>query len=189
METSQSLQEKAKFFVKHLWNMELDIPVRVNNRLKRTYGWCAETYIELSPRILHDELMTDDTLLHELCHWYCRKVGQEYDDHTTFFEDELERIGASSTETTIFKNGAFLYLYPYGCYKCTLCEKNYQTRDYLEEKQEGKVGRAFKKYECCGVNMKYTGRRFISEPLEENDKLKAVRSAYNKYKKGELVHV
>ncbi|MFD0587655.1 SprT-like domain-containing protein [Paenibacillus sp. GCM10027627] len=178
MITEKLLNDKATFFTQFLWNKKLTIPIRINNRLKATLGQYCKDKIDLSKRIIHDELLTDDTLLHELCHWYCDEIGEDNRDHTKFFEEELKRIGASSTYTSDYKNGKWYHLYNYGCYRCNECGRKLETKDYLDEKQKGEIGAPIKKYYCCDSKMYYSGRKIVPEDFVENEKLKQIRNAF-----------
>lgn len=145
-------------------------------------GQCWGDKIDISPKVVSDDLLTDDTLLHELCHWYCHEIGEDDRDHTKFFENELEKIGASSTYTTDLVNGKYLFIYKYGCYECEVCGNRLETKDYLEEKKEHNIGTPIKKYFCCDVKMYFSGTKNIAEEFIENEKLKAIRNAYQQSK-------
>jgi SprT-like protein len=180
----EELNNKAHFFTMQLWNKELNIPVVINKRLKSTLGqYCPNKTIEISCRILKDVTLTIDTLLHELCHWYCHISNKQWDDRTEDFEEELERIGASSTESTEIINGEYKYIYKYGSYKCNICGKEFKTKDYLEDRQLGEAGRKFKTFECCSEKMKVLGEAYIPEVFILNDKILSLLEKYEFYKK------
>lgn len=93
------LNNKAKFYAKELWDVDFDLPVKVSKRFKTTLGECIyNDSIVLSSRILDNELFTDDILLHELCHWYCKKylkIG--WTDSGTNFIKEIKKTGSHMT--------------------------------------------------------------------------------------------
>lgn len=170
------INEKAKYYSQKLWNLELDIPVIINNRLRSTQGQMFDyegykSEIQLSKQILDNEYYLDDVLLHELCHWACKRIDKDYRDHSKTFEDELKRIGASSTETTDIKNGEYLFNYSYGQYICNICNREFETKDYLEEEKIGEKGRKIKDYYCCGSKMKYRGSTYKMETYIPNNKI------------------
>lgn len=180
----QILNQKAKFYAKHLWDLDFQLPVKINKRLASTLGRYGQTEIDLAARILVDEYFTDDILLHELCHWYCHIIGEKYDDHTYFFEQELERIGASSSYTMDIRNGQSVYLYPYGCFVCKHCPREVETKDYLEDRVEGVIGRSIKTFDCCNNKMVFKGLKYVLEEYMPTSKIVALNSLF----KNELHH-
>lgn len=99
MATEGELTKRAKFFSDTLWHKKCNLPIKINGRYRSTMGAYHEGQkIELARFVLSDEYILSDTLLHELCHWYCDEIGVNSDDGACDFERELERIGASSTE-------------------------------------------------------------------------------------------
>lgn len=156
----------------------MNIPVVINNRLKSTLGWCRKTKIELSQLILIDPNITDDTLLHELCHWYCGEIGEDDKDGDKFFEDTLRKVGDSSTESTTFTNGEWKYLYRYGVFKCECCNKEIITKDYTDDRVEGKVGNRIKIYNCCSGKMKFSGVRTIEEKYILSSKIEELNQKF-----------
>ena len=117
------VREKAKFYASELWDLNFNIPIIFNGRLKTTMGLFESdrnnkpVQIELAKHIFdeyHDELIVDDTLLHELCHWACLIIGKNNKDGSRDFEKELRRVGANSTRSS--SRGG---IYHYGnCKKC-----------------------------------------------------------------------
>lgn len=183
MDILNLLNDKARFYTKELWETNLTIPIKINTRLRTTHGRYCFSHIDLSKNILNEGYLVDDTLLHELCHWYCHISGKQYDDYSKDFEDELKRIGASSTETTIIENGKILYNYRTGCYSCGICNSEFETNDFLENKVEGKIGTPIKKYTCCNENMEFLGVRFIPGVYVPNEKVLNLITKYKNHKR------
>jgi predicted SprT family Zn-dependent metalloprotease len=181
------INEKAKFYAKELWDMSFDLPIDINTRLRSTYAWYIhDEKIQLNKNYIYmDEYFLDDTLLHELCHWYCHTTGKLYDDFTRDFEQELRRIGASSTETSIFAGDKYLVLYDYHTYTCEICGNKIETKDYLEDKVEGEIGRKYKIFQCCNSKMKCTNYNKKGEDFIPNDKILSLNSRYKEYLKSE----
>ena len=97
----KELVQRAKFFAKILWHRNFNLPIKINKRFRVTLGLYYYGHsIELSHELLEDEYLLNDTLLHELCHWYCDTSFKESKDGSDDFERELRRIGATSTRTT-----------------------------------------------------------------------------------------
>jgi predicted SprT family Zn-dependent metalloprotease len=100
--------ERASFYTNLLWNKTLTCDIQINSRLKSTHGQFIHydngkelDKIELAKKLLNTEkFFIIDTLLHELTHWYLCSIGKDNRDGCKEFEDELIRIGVSSTETT-----------------------------------------------------------------------------------------
>lgn len=111
--TEEYLNELAKKLYKQYWNMELDIPVKINSRMYRWSARYNKQYvfnsnkekvgikgenIELS-KFLVENYSKDgviDSLKHELCHHACLSQNKPYTDGSKYFESELKRIDACS---------------------------------------------------------------------------------------------
>lgn len=113
-DTVEGLNELSSLIALKYWGMDLDIPIKINNRLTRTYGRYIYRYIrnkkgkvvgyepdriEVSGESFNNftRLSMLDLLKHELCHWACMSMGKSSSDGTVFFESELRRIGSTST--------------------------------------------------------------------------------------------
>lgn len=177
------LNNKAVFYAMELWGKIFNLPVVVNKRLRSTLAWyIPNKSIELSKEIINEKYTLDDILIHELCHWYCHTNYKKWDDYTKDFEDELNKVGASSScKFSNSKDGKLLYDYEYGVYECKICGKELETKDYLHEKIEGEIGQRIKEYECCNSKMYYSGRKIIPEQYIPNQKLKELVDKFDKY--------
>lgn len=106
--------------------MDFDLPMSINNRYKNKMGCIKykDRKAKVPEKIIlaghifdtkyYDELNVDDTILHELCHWYCSSTGKNSSDKSRDFEAELKRIGASTSGIS-FSGGLF---YVGKCEKC-----------------------------------------------------------------------
>lgn len=125
--TVNEMVEFAKEFLRNEYGLDLEIPIKVNNRLSRSNGRFLTIKqvstnrsrahsIEISGKILKYD--TKDfvlgTLKHELVHYALFRKGAPYRDGDTYFENELKRVGAPSTMTR--QSSA-----PRPTYRCTGC--------------------------------------------------------------------
>lgn len=108
-ELNAKINNLAKFCTMHLWGEELDIPVSVNYKHKDYLGmFVPEAMIELSNEVVSNEYALLDTLLHELCHWYCYGTGMGYDDDDNDFINEVEKVGCTLSGDTTFQGGEYV---------------------------------------------------------------------------------
>jgi SprT-like protein len=100
------LKEMCEYFVKNAYGVKLDVPVKINNRLKRTLGRFiekrGEAYkIEFSGILLtngtEDQIMS--VLKHECIHYALFKLGRKHRDGQEDFENELIKYNSHSTNT------------------------------------------------------------------------------------------
>ena len=107
IEKNFDIQKYAEFLYRNIFIDELEIPVVINNRLKRTIAWFVyegRKQIEVSNfLILQDIYVITDVLLHELTHYYLYKHGFPFDDLDKEFIEKIKYIGASETNTFILK--------------------------------------------------------------------------------------
>lgn len=107
IEKNFDIQKYAEFLYRNIFIDELEIPVVINNRLKRTIAWFVyegRKQIEVSNfLILRDIYVITDVLLHELTHYYLYKHGFPFDDLDKEFIEKIKYIGASETNTFILK--------------------------------------------------------------------------------------
>lgn len=128
--TVQQLEEIAKQFLIENFNLKLNIPIRISNRMSRTLGnfrVMENTItgvkrakdIAISGNLLKHYKTEDvvDTLKHECVHYALFMLGKPYQDGQHYFEKTLKQLGVSSTQTTEFKGKVHVY----GCTSC-----NYQ---------------------------------------------------------------
>ena len=124
------INKKAKIYTKRLWNIEFDGILKINNRLRSTFAWFVqnENTIEFNKQLLNlsDEykLFIDEVLLHELCHWYCFKIGVDNEDGRFEFESEIYKSGARSTEVNEIIKDKVMLLDNYSWFFCKDCNKD-----------------------------------------------------------------
>lgn len=120
------LNRKAKFYSQEIWQWQFNLPVVINHRYTKTLGECFYgDEIVLASFILGNEYVTDDILLHELCHCYCYDVlKQGWTDFGTTFINELKKTGASLTESICKMEGKFYRLQEEYVPQKTLVELN-----------------------------------------------------------------
>mgnify|MGYP001156593857 CR=1 FL=1 len=104
-EYEEILQMKSVFYAKELWGANYDWPVILNGRLRKNLGIFAATtdkecWIEINPKIVEYDYVSDCILLHELCHWWLWSIGRNWKDNAPEFILECRRIG----ERDIFEN-------------------------------------------------------------------------------------
>lgn len=179
------LNDKAKFYAKELWNLELDIPVILNGKLKRRMGSlvCKNKIevnfkplplkIEIAKDLLephYNKYHIDDVLIHELCHWYCIKIDKPSDDGSKFFEEELIRIGSHKTQS-IKVSGEYHFTKCSKCGKKTTRNRTYnQAIKYTNEKKYSS--------QCCRAKIDYAGIIFVKDEYKPTDKLKELVDKY-----------
>lgn len=124
----QQLKEIAQQFIKNEYNMELDIPIKINGRFKTTLGSYRETYagkpvqIDIAKRLLQyaDERVTAGVIKHELVHFALKKLNKPYKDGDEYFERELERLKLPSS---VNKERSIQYVGEKYVFKCKKCDK------------------------------------------------------------------
>lgn len=107
------LLSKAKFYSRVLWGIEYNGTVEI----KRMGNICGRFWesniplIEIGQKLVEskNDYYIDDILLHELTHWYCKLIGEDYRDGKPDFENRLRENGIGSTRRglTIGKQGVF----------------------------------------------------------------------------------
>ncbi|WP_459198729.1 SprT-like domain-containing protein [Bacillus subtilis] len=105
--TIEDVIEDARIFLSENYNMQLRIPIRRNNRLKKTFGQFIHMdnipdCIELSGILLDygGKAAVLDTLHHELIHYALFELGKPYRDGDLEFESELRKYSVSPTNTS-----------------------------------------------------------------------------------------
>ncbi len=104
--TIEEMTEEDRRFLSVNYGIDLRIPVRRNNRLKRTLGQFIHRgresdCIELSGILLDygGKEAAIDTLKHELIHYALFELEKPYRDGDPTFENELRKHNVSPTDT------------------------------------------------------------------------------------------
>lgn len=118
----KKLEDKAREFLKESYGLELKVPVLVNGRLTASFGRFIykgsnnPLKIEISKNsIEHQEWkLVIECLIHECIHYALYMKGLPHLDGEPYFEAELKKHGAHSTNTVVYKGKAVRY----GCSGC-----------------------------------------------------------------------
>jgi len=106
------LTAKAKFYAKELWGVDFDLHIKVNKRFKSTLGRFKviddDITIDISAALLDNELLADDILIHELCHWYCYTSGLNFSDGSKDFKRIIRETGATESQRLEYHEGWYL---------------------------------------------------------------------------------
>lgn len=156
---NRKLTLEARKFLKEAYGFELAIPVKVNGRMKSTFGVFKHARgrkesvcIELGKNyILHNEWKTIyETLIHECIHYWCFEMDRPYRDGDAFFENELRKHGSHSTGTVSYKGKVVQYA-------CTAdgCSKIYQ-----KKKRYPRDGAGYRSG-CCRAPIKNIGFKMV----------------------------
>lgn len=98
----------SKWFLKEHYDLELNIPFKINGRLKRFNGRFVYTVypngsekakqIELAKDLVryHTEEETHKVLIHELIHYALFTLDKPFDDGDEYFENELRKHNSTS---------------------------------------------------------------------------------------------
>lgn len=135
------LEEVAEDFLLDNFDLTLDIPIRISNRMTRTFGSFVRTRNRVTGEIKCKEIVISsnlykyhgydkmiDTLKHECIHYALYLLGRPYKDGQAYFENTLKEHGVSSTGTTKYKGKAHQYT-------CTGCKNTFkQTRRFNTDK-------------------------------------------------------
>lgn len=134
----QLLVKEAKYFCKKHYGLTFNLPLNINKRLTRTYGYfqCRSRQkvaikIDISYKMVATALafgdfdMVLDVLRHELVHYSLFKLGRDYYDGDEDFESELARLDISASGVTAknkVKSTKTLKVYEaYPRFKCQDC--------------------------------------------------------------------
>lgn len=151
----QELVEEACRFLKENYELELEIPIRFNARLKaklgifrytKDNGKCVPNQIELSINLIkyYPKEVIFDVLRHELVHYALCRLEKRFHDGDNDFENELRRLGITGT-------GIYEYYGEVHVYECINCKSLIERIRRLPEKS----------YCTCskGPNLIYKGKQ------------------------------
>ena len=160
MYTINQLEKYANKFLQDNYNMKMEIPLRLNGRLKSTCGWFKyrpakkeAVCVELNKYFVekNEPSMVLDILRHELVHYALFAKGKPHCDGDTYFENELNRLGIVS-QSTINKYNIKSKPVTISIYKCKECSYEFKKRRALSS--DGRYHRC-----GCGGNLESLGKR------------------------------
>lgn len=155
--TEDQLTTIAKKFLKDNYNLHLHIPIKRNNRLRTTYGrfvmnkQMTPLRIEISGITLtygHQDVIIG-VLKHECIHYALHTLGKVSKDGDPYFESELKKHGAPSTNTT--KIGKF------HLFTCNHCGQQFES----SRKQLVRTPENYRTT-CCKAALTIVGERIYN---------------------------
>ena len=100
--TMTQVTKMCRELADEIWGVELDVPVKLNNRLSKAMGRFKVTRqgqsIEFAGKLLKEYPLDEvkSVVKHELTHYVLYNKGEPWRDGQPHFEKELKRIGATS---------------------------------------------------------------------------------------------
>lgn len=158
MLTINQLKQYANKFLMENYHMYLDVPLRLNGRMKTTFGWFrhqrngAPLSVELNKYFVENNEATVviDVLKHELCHYALFMQGRPYKDGQSEFENELKRLNIIS-QSTIDKYKIATQPRKIQVYQCSKCSAKFNRQRALPNNGRG--------HRCsCGGNLQDKGK-------------------------------
>ena len=147
-----NIHDYANNFLYEEYGISLDIPIKVNSRLKNCHGFYVYNdekglRIELSKRLIDyaPDYIIKDVLRHELIHYALHKLGRNFLDEDDDFKSELNKHDTSPSN-----------YYPYIGVKyiieCRKCRSVGETsiKRHIEKNNEYTTG-------CCDEGYEYIG--------------------------------
>ncbi|MFJ8528468.1 SprT-like domain-containing protein [Bacillus sp. NPDC094106] len=123
----EELTTFAKEFLKKEYGIPLVVDIEMSKKMTRRfaifYGEVDENNGERTPKVIrlsknlllyHDKKTILDILKHELIHYACFVTGNPYTDGSSYFKDELKRLGVLESKKYPYKGK----VYYYQCQKC-----------------------------------------------------------------------
>lgn len=149
--TQKQLEEEARKFLKEVFDMDLEIPIVISDRMKSAFGMFRHYAnrkesidIRISKNLLKfyskEEIL--GTLKHECVHYALYEMGKPYRDGDFWFEQVLRLYNIPRTETKKFKGQAYKY-------ECSDCGRIFIKRRKGFEKSHITS--------CCNAKIKYAG--------------------------------
>lgn len=128
------LETYAKQFLKDEFGLNLDVLIKISNRMSKTLGYfqtgtnrttgqTRPLNITISGNLIKHYTQEEvlDTLKHECVHYALYMLGKPYRDGQAYFENTLKRLGIGSTRTIEFKGIVHNYT-------CTSCNEKFQRK-------------------------------------------------------------
>lgn len=117
----QAVTEYARKFLKSAYDMDLEIPIVINGRLKSVFArfiWRKSDKkplrLEFSKNYImyHEPIKILETIKHECIHYALFVKGLPFRDGDSYFEKELVKHGSHSTGTSKYKGKVVVYACP-----------------------------------------------------------------------------
>lgn len=176
----KTIEDKARFYAEELWGLDFDLPIETNKKYKKRLGCLKYNYTNKKPEKIilsydlldgsYNELTMDDTLVHELCHWYCFIIGKQNRDKSKDFEDELKRVGASTSG--IKPSVGTFYMG-----KCSKCGENIIKKNSKRQLQKYLNTNCYIS-RCCHSQIIYSGIEEIKDTYEVSEKIKELNKKF-----------
>lgn len=179
---------KVKKFAKEIWGLEFDLPIEISGRLTAKLGYmqvvfnrrtfsATATKLVFAKRLIngdYSEGTIDSVILHETCHWALLTQGKPYNDGHPVFENELKRIGGSSTRT-INNAGELHEAVCSCCGKVVVSSYNYNTvKKYVNDPRYTS--------KCCKAKINYKGSSYIEDKfVKQEAKDKSIEEIVRKF--------
>lgn len=165
--TEEDIKLMADELADKLWNVKVDVPIRISGRLTSVFGHykyrnvgskIVPIEIKLAKRLVEGDYKystVESVLKHELCHWYLSITGKKFGDMDDDFSDEIKRIG-STLSFTLQGSG---YKYILNCKECgTMAARTFNQNKAnkwaTDERYSSK---------CCGAGLVLAGKEFIED--------------------------
>lgn len=154
--TLERLKQIAQQFTEDEYNIKLNIPIKLNNRLKTTLGRYRETKagkpiaIDISSKLLKyaDKRVAIGVVKHEAVHYALRQLNKPYNDGDHYFEKELRRLNLPSS---VHKERSVLFVGEKYIFHCKQCHRQLMT-------SIKRVRNEVERYvsPCCRRELQYT---------------------------------
>src|SRR5690606_16736069 len=135
--TQYQLEKYAEKFLKENYNMELIVPLKINGRLRKTFGRFVyypnrAKSVELSKYLIenNEPVVVLDVLRHELVHYALFMLDKPFSDGHPVFESELKKLGVVS-QSTINKYKIKTKPRNISIYECMDCGQEYKMKRAL----------------------------------------------------------
>lgn len=162
----EKLVQIAKQFTKEEYNLKLDIPIKINNRLKTTLGRYRATrtgepkQIDVSGKLLTyaDDRVAISVIKHEAVHFALNKLNKPYRDGEPYFENELIRLNLPSSTK---RERAILFVGEKYIFHCKQCKRHLQTSIKRVKNKTNSY-----KSKCCNSEIQYV-KTVISDGTDD----------------------
>lgn len=161
------LKQYANKFLKENYNLTLSIPLELNGRMTKTYGWFKHkrgrkepVCVQLNKYFVenNEPVVVLDVLRHELVHYALYMLDRPYRDGDAVFEGELKRLGVISQNNVnkydIESKPRNLSIHIYRC-AVDKCRQEYKRRRALPNQGRG--------HRCqCGGRLMDLGKKTVA---------------------------